>query len=152
MKLRDKIATLFRARGRQPRPAPQARERTQGPAPEHRPTPADDPSSPLDPVHAWGIPLEPTDKATALIGDLIEQLALEAFLNGPGFEFTPEELELRFLAFIDRMVEAGELTRLDPRPGKHDPTPWIKAQGTRIDRLVQWWRRQGGPDVTAKVL
>jgi hypothetical protein len=151
MKLRDKIATLFRAQRRRPTSQP-GRERREEPPPERRPTPADDPSSPLDPVHAWGIPLEPADKAVALTSDLIEQLALEAFLNGPAFEFTDAELELRFLAFIDRMVEAGELSRRDPLPGRHDPSPWIKAQGTRINRLAGWWRRQGGPDIAAKVL
>jgi hypothetical protein len=151
MRLIDKIATLFRAR-RRPPSSRQVPERGEEPIPERRPTPTDDPSFPLDPVHAWGIPLEPADRAVALIGELIEQLALEAFLNGPGFEFTEEELELRFLAFIDRRVEAGELTRRDPRPGKHDSSSWIKAQGRRINRLVQWWRRQGGPDISAKVL
>ncbi len=151
MKLRDKIATLFRAR-RRPPPSRPVSTAPQEPLPDRRPTPTDDPSTPLDPVHAWGTPLEPADKAVALISDLIEQLALEAYLNGPGFEFTDEELELRFLAFIDRLVEAGELTRRDPRPGTHDPSPWIRAQATRISRLVQWWRQQGGPDITAKVL
>jgi len=151
MKLRDKIAALFRARLRQA-PSQPGRPDSEEPPLERRPTPADDPSAPLNPLHAWGVPLEPADKTVALMGAFIEQLALEAFFNGPGFQFTEEELELRFLAFIDRRVAAGELKRLDPLPGKHNPSPWIKAQGRRINRLVQWWRQQGGPDITAQVL
>jgi hypothetical protein len=92
-----------------------------------------------------------------LLNDFIEQLALEAYHNGEGFEFSREELEPRFLAFFDRLVEEGELQRLEDAPRTHGrsvlgPRRWIRAQQIRIKRLVDWWRLQDGPDIEAKLL
>ena len=151
MKLQDKIATLFRTK-LSPSSRPGARS-----VPSRRPTPIEDGSLPLDPRYAWGFALEPADKMRLLLNEFIEQLALEAYLNGPGFEFTHQELEPRFLAFFDRLTQEGELQRLDNaplEPGRPvvGPKRWIEAQQIRISRLAQWWRLQGGPDVEAKVL
>jgi hypothetical protein len=98
--------------------------------------------------------LEPPDKTVQYLNDFIEQLALESFLNGPGFEFTHQELEPRFLNLFERLVEKGELRKV---PGEYQGKRtgvkrWIEAQQIRINRLVAWWRVQGGPDIEAKVL
>lgn len=154
MKLQDKIAALLQARRRQPLapPHPGGEPQKEYP-PTHRPTLMEDSSLPLDPKEAWGIVLEPREKMIRLLSDFIEQLALEAFLNGPGFEFSLQELEPRFLAFFDRLVKNEELNKA-PSTGKATvgAKRWIQAQQIRINRLVEWWRQQGGPDIEAKVL
>lgn len=149
MKLIDKITSLVRARSQPRRPT---RTKPEEPLVQRRPTAGTDDPRSLDPVEAWGLLLEPADKRTALTSDFVEQLALEAFYNGPGFQFTEGELELRFLAFFDRLVESGELERREAPTGKRDPSAWLASQQTHINRLTSWWRQQGGPDIAAKVL
>ena len=154
MKLKDKIAALLQARRRQPlAPLHPGGEPQKEQPPTTRPTPLEDSSLPLDPQKAWGIVLEPREKMIRLLNDFIEQLALEAFLNGPGFEFSIQELESRFLAFFDRLVKKGELNQAS-NSGKATVgvKRWIEAQQIRINRLVEWWRQQGGPDIEARVL
>jgi hypothetical protein len=102
-------------------------------------------SMPLDPVYAWGIVLEPVEIMIEQTVAFIEQLAREAFERGEGFEFSDEELEHRFLAFFDRLVEEGTLTRLEdasPEMGRRilGPRRWLRAQRIRINRIVAHWR------------
>lgn len=101
---------------------------------------------PLDPIYAWSIVLEPVETLIERTSDFIEQLAREAYEGGE--EFDDEELERRFLAFFDRLVQEGTLTRLPDAPPEMGrkilgPRRWLRAQRIRIDRLVEHWREQG---------
>ena len=103
-------------------------------------------SMPLDPIYAWGIVLEPVETLIERTCDFIEQLAREAYERGQ--EFDDEELEQRFLAFFDQLVEEGTLTRLpdaDPAMGRRilGPRRWLRAQRIRINRLVDHWHEHG---------
>jgi hypothetical protein len=104
-------------------------------------------SMPLDPIYAWSIVLEPVEALIEHTVSFIEQLARETYENGE--EFSDEELEQRFLAFFDRLVEEGTLTRLPdayPEMGRRilGPRRWLRAQRIRINRLVDYWREQDG--------
>ncbi len=114
----------------------------------HSPSPMEFGSMPLDPIYAWGIVLEPVETLIERTSDFIEQLARETYERGE--EFGDEELEQRFLAFFDRLVQEGTLTRLpdaDPAMGRRilGPRRWLRAQRIRINRLVAYWREHGGP-------
>jgi len=105
-------------------------------------------SMPLDPVYAWGIVLEPVETLIERTAGFIEQLARETYERGQ--EFGDEELEQRFLAFFDRLVQEGTLTRLPDAPPEMGrrvlgPRRWLRAQRIRINRLVEHWREHGEP-------
>lgn len=109
-------------------------------------------SMPLDPIYAWGIVLEPVETLIRQTAGFIEQLARETYARGA--EFDDEELERRFLAFFDRLVQEGTLRRLpdaDPAMGRQilGPRRWLRAQRIRINRLVAYWREHGLPEVGA---
>jgi len=113
------------------------------------PSPIEFGSMPLDPIYAWGIVLEPVETMIMRTAGFIEQLARESFERGA--EFEDEELEQRFLAFFDQLVQEGTLTRLpdaDPAMGRRilGPRRWLRAQRIRINRLVEHWHEQGGPN------
>jgi hypothetical protein len=115
------------------------------------PSPMEFGSMPLDPIYAWSIVLEPVETLIERTSGFIEQLAQEAYERGEGFEFDDQELEQRFLAFFDRLVEQGTLTRLpdaDPAMGRRilGPHRWLRAQRIRINRLVDHWRERGFGD------
>jgi hypothetical protein len=108
-------------------------------------------SMPLDPIYAWSIVLEPVETLIECTSGFIEQLARETYEREEGFEFDEEELEQRFLAFFDRLVAEGTLTRLPDAPAEMGrqilgPRRWLRAQRIRINRLVDHWRKHGGPD------
>ena len=110
------------------------------------PSPMEFGSMPLDPVYAWGIVLEPVETLIERTAGFIEQLARETYERGQ--EFGDEELEQRFLAFFDRLVQERTLTRLpdaDPAMGRRilGPRRWLRAQRIRINRLVEHWREHG---------
>jgi len=114
----------------------------------HHPNPMEFGSMPLDPVYAWSIVLEPVETLIECTADFIEQLAREVYERGE--EFSDRELEHRFLAFFDRMVEEGTLTRLPnapPEMGRRilGPRRWLRAQRIRINRLVEHWQEHGSP-------
>jgi hypothetical protein len=147
MKLADKIRALLRSKVT---PSP-ARPRTT--APRQRPGPVARAALPIDPGAGWGFVLKPADAAAGVLDELVEQLALEAYLNGPDFRFGHEELISRVLAAIDRAVARGEVVREEEAPGGGTGREsWISAQQDRIDLLVAWWHSQGGPDVEARML
>lgn len=107
------------------------------------PSPMEFGSMPLDPIYAWGIVLEPVETLIERTSDFIEQLAREVYERDE--EFDDEELEERFLAFFDRLVDEGTLTRqpdAPPEMGRRilGPHRWLRAQRIRINRLVQYWR------------
>jgi hypothetical protein len=109
-------------------------------------------SMPLDPIYAWGIVLEPVETLIERTASFIEQLAREAYEREEGFEYEDRELEQRFLAFFDRLVEEGVLTRLPDAPPEMGrrilgPRRWLRAQRIRINRLVGYWRALGSPDI-----
>ncbi len=113
------------------------------------PSPIEFGSMPLDPIYAWGIVLEPVETLITRTSGFIEQLARESLERGA--EFEDEELERRFLAFFDQLVEEGTLTRLpdaDPAMGRRilGPRRWLRAQRIRINRLVAHWREHGTPN------
>ena len=102
---------------------------------------------PLDPIYAWSIVLEPVETLIERTSDFIEQLAREAYERGE--EFNNEELEHRFLAFFDQLVQEGTLTRLPDAPPEMGrrilgPRRWLRAQRIRINRLVEYWRECSG--------
>ena len=108
-------------------------------------------SMPVDPIYAWSIVLEPVETLIECTSGFIEQLAREAYESGERFEVQDEELEQRFLAFFDRLVAEGTLTRLPDAPPEMGrrilgPRRWLRAQRIRINRLVEYWRAHGGPD------
>ena len=112
------------------------------------PSPMEFGSMPLDPVYAWGIVLEPVETLIERTAGFIERLAREMYERGQ--EFGDEELEQRFLAFFDRLVQEGTLTRLpdaDPAMGRRilGPHRWLRAQRIRMNRLVEHWREHGEP-------
>jgi hypothetical protein len=109
----------------------------------HPPSPMEFGSMPLDPVYAWGIVLEPVETLIERTSGFIEHLAREAYERGE--EFDDDELERRFLAFFDRLVEESTLTRLPDAPPEMGrqilgPRRWLRAQRIRISRLVDYWR------------
>ena len=100
-------------------------------------------SMPLDPVYAWSIVLEPVETLIKRTSAFIEQLARETYESGQ--EFDDDELERRFLAYFEQLVEQGTLTRLpdaEPTMGRQilGPRRWLRAQRIRINRLVNYWR------------
>ena len=112
------------------------------------PSPMEFGSMPLDPIYAWGIVLEPVETLIERTTGFIEQLARETYERGE--EFDDEELERRFLAFFDQLVEEGTLIRLpdaDPAMGRRilGPRRWLRAQRIRMNRLVDHWREHSGP-------
>jgi hypothetical protein len=105
-------------------------------------------SMPLDPVYAWSIVLEPVETLIKCTTGCIQQLARETYERGE--EFDDQELEQRFLAFFDQLVQEGTLTRLpdaDPAMGRRilGPRRWLHAQRIRINHLVAYWHEHGGP-------
>ena len=114
----------------------------------HHPSPMEFGSMPLDPVYAWGIVLEPVETLIERTSSFIEQLARETYERGEEFDYEDEELEQRFLAFFDQLVQEGTLTRLpdaDPAMGRRilGPRRWLRAQRIRINHLVAYWREHG---------
>jgi hypothetical protein len=116
---------------------------------DENPTPLSNPmefgSMPLDPVYAWSIVLEPVETMIERTSAFIEQLARETAERSE--EFDDEELERRFLAFFDQLVEEGTLTRLPDAPPEMGrrilgPRRWLRAQRIRINRLVAHWQSQ----------
>lgn len=113
----------------------------------HRPNPMEFGSMPLDPIYAWGIVLEPVETLVERTAGFIEQLARESFERGQKFDPDDEELEQRFLAFFDQLVQEGTLTRLPDAPPEMGrrilgPRRWLRAQRIRINRLVEYWRER----------
>jgi hypothetical protein len=106
-------------------------------------------TAPLDPIYAWGIVLEPVEVLIERTSDFIEALAREAYARDG--DFSDEELEARFLAFFDRLVEEGTLTRLPDAPPEMGrqilgPRRWLRAQRIRIERMVEFWAEREGSD------
>jgi hypothetical protein len=105
-------------------------------------------SLPLDPIYAWGMVLEPVETVIRRTSGFVELLARETAARGESM--SDAELERRFLAFFDGLVEAGTLRRLPDAPpelGRQilGPRRWLRAQRIRIQRLVQLWAEQGEP-------
>lgn len=116
---------------------------------KHTPSPMEFGSMPLDPIYAWSIVLEPVETLIKHTSRFIEQLARETYERGESFDL--DELEERFLALFDRLVEQGTLTRLPDAPPEMGrrilgPRRWLRAQRIRINRLVEHWREHGLPD------
>jgi hypothetical protein len=114
----------------------------------HAPSPAEFGSMPLDPIYAWGIVLEPVETLVERTAGFIEQLARESFERGQEFDISDQELEQRFLAFFDQLVQEGTLTRLPDAPPEMGrrilgPRRWLRAQRIRIRRLVEYWHERG---------
>lgn len=97
---------------------------------------------PLDPIYAWGIVLEPIEVMIESTSDFVEQVAEEQLERGE--PFTDEELEARFLAFFDRLVEEGTVRRMPDAPPEMGrrilgPGRWLRAQRIRMERLIACW-------------
>lgn len=146
MKLADKIRALLRSK------VSPSHARSHPTAPRQRPGPAARAALPIDAAAGWGFVLKPADVATRVLDDLVDQLALEAYLNGTDFRFSHQELKSRVLAAIDRAVTRSEVVREEAAGDESGCDSWISAQQERIDRLVAWWHAQGGPDVEARVM
>lgn len=105
---------------------------------------------PLDPIYGWGIVLEPVEVLIERTADFVAQLARETYRRGE--PFSDEELEERFLAFFDRLVEEGTLQRkpdAPPEMGRRilGPRRWLKGQRVRMQRLIEHWQEQDRQDV-----
>jgi hypothetical protein len=92
--------------------------------------------------------MEPVETLITCTTHFLEQLARETYERDA--EFDDDELERRFLAFFEQLVDDGTLTRLpdaDPAMGRQilGPRRWLRAQRIRINRLVAFWREHGGP-------
>ncbi|HDQ71325.1 MAG TPA: hypothetical protein ENN19_04410 [Chloroflexi bacterium] len=116
---------------------------------ERTPSPMEFGSMPLDPIYAWSLVLEPVEALIEHTSRFIEQLAREAYERDESFDI--DEMEGRFLAFFDRLVEQGTLTRLPDAPPEMGgrilgPRRWLRAQRIRIKHLVEHWREHGHPD------
>jgi hypothetical protein len=114
-----------------------------------RPVAAEFGSMPIDPVYAWGIVLEPVEILISETAAYILELSREAYERREMPDI--EELEERFLAFFDRLVQEGVLARLpdaDPAMGRRilGPRRWLRAIQARIRRTVALWQEKGGPD------
>jgi len=104
-------------------------------------------SMPLDPIYAWGIVLEPVEVMIQCTSKFVAQLAEEQLERGE--PLTDEELESRFLAFFDRLVEEGTLRRMPDAPPEMGrrilgPGRWLRAQRIRMERLIAYWREESG--------
>ena len=100
-------------------------------------------TAPLDPIYAWGMVLEPVEVLIERTSRFIEQLAREAYERGEGFG--DEELEERFLAFFDRLVEEGGFDKAARRLHLTSP-PCPSASGAwRSARGGCWWRAPRRP-------
>jgi len=102
-------------------------------------------SMPLDPIYGWGIVLEPVEVMVERTADFVAQLAEETCQRGE--PISDEELERRFLAFFDRLVEEGTLRRLPDAPPEMGrrilgPRRWLDAQRIRMRRLTDYWREE----------
>jgi hypothetical protein len=116
------------------------------------PSPMELSSMPLDPIYAWGIVLEPVEVMIERTSDFVVRLAREAYQRGE--PFSDEELEDRFLAFFDRLVEEGTLRRMPDAPpamGRRilGPRRWLEAQHIRIKRLMEYWREEDAPHLAS---
>lgn len=101
---------------------------------------------PLDPVYGWGLVFEPVERLIHETAAYIERLAREVYERGEPFD--DAELEARFLAFWEELVEEGALERRPDRPPEFGrsilgPRRWLNAQQIRIRRLVAHWQREG---------
>ncbi len=106
---------------------------------------------PLDPIYAWGIVLEPVEVMIACTSDFVAELARETYRRGE--PFSDEELENRFLAFFDHLVEDGTLRRLSDAPPEMGrrilgPRRWLEAQRIRMERLIEHWRDEDSPNLS----
>ena len=107
---------------------------------------------PLDPIYAWGIVLEPVEVLVERTADFVAQLAWETYQRGE--TFSDEELEERFLAFFDRLVEDGTLERKQDAPPEMGrrilgPRRWLKGQRIRMQRLIEHWQEHDRQDSPA---
>ncbi len=109
------------------------------------PSPMELSGLPLDPIYGWGIVLEPVEVLIRRTSDFIVELAEETLRRGE--PFSEAELERRFLAFFDRLVEEGTVERLPDAPPEMGrrilgPRRWLDAQRIRIERLVHHWQEE----------
>ncbi len=110
------------------------------------PSPMELSGMPLDPIYGWGIVLEPVEVLIERTSDFVVQLAEETHRRGE--PFSDDELEQRFLAFFERLVDEGTLERLPDAPPEMGrqilgPRRWVEAQRIRIQRLVEHWEEKG---------
>jgi len=97
-------------------------------------------SMPLDPIYAWGIVLEPVEVMIEETSMFVAHLARQTMERDE--PFSDGELERRFLAFFERLVEEGTLRRLPDAPPEMGrrilgPRRWLEAQRIRMRRLME---------------
>lgn len=106
---------------------------------------------PLDPIYAWGIVLEPVEVMVEETSRFVVQLARLTLERGA--PFSDEELERRFRAFFERLVEQGTLRRLPDAPPEMGrrilgPRRWLEAQRIRMRRLMEHWEDDGSSSLS----
>ena len=87
-------------------------------------------SMPLDPIYAWGIVLEPVEVMIEETSMFVAHLARQTMERDE--PFSDGELERRFLAFFERLVEEGTLRRPPDAPPEmevHPETYELRADG-----------------------
>lgn len=108
-------------------------------------------SMPLDPIYAWGIVLEPVEVMVEETSRFVVQLARLTLERGESF--SDKELERRFRAFFERLVEEGTLRRLPDAPPEMGrrilgPRRWLQAQRIRMRRLMEHWEDVGSSSLS----
>ena len=88
-----------------------------------------------NPMHGYGIVLEPIELVPAAVQHFEEQLADEQ--SQRGFGFTLQELDQRFQAFFTSLVESGSFKRGQDFPPSVPKETWLQAQQVAIGRLAR---------------
>lgn len=88
-----------------------------------------------NPVHGYGIVLEPVDRVPAAVQQFEQQLATEEASRG--FGFTLPELDERFQQFFAAIVETGSFTRKPDIAASVPKETWLQAQQVAIGRLAR---------------
>jgi hypothetical protein len=88
-----------------------------------------------NPIHGYGIVLEPADQLPAAVQQFEEQLADEEAKRG--FGFTLQELDDLFQKFFARLVEKESFKRGANIPPTVSKETWLQAQQVAIGRLAR---------------
>jgi hypothetical protein len=88
-----------------------------------------------NPIHGYGIVLEPTNQLPAVMQRFEEELANEEAKRG--FGYTLQELDALFQKFFTMVVEKGIFTRGADVPPTVPKETWLQAQQVAIGRLAR---------------
>ncbi len=87
-----------------------------------------------NPIYGYGIVLEPFETVIQRVEELQLHLAAERLARGA--PFTPEELDERFQALFQQLVNDGTCVRGTDAPAIVGKEMWLKSQQVAIERLA----------------